>query len=306
MKRFFIFGLIFITIVTLFVYIQDNSFTNFNIFGVNISLPNAIWTALFLGLFFIFTLIYILYLNLKNSISQKNIKKDIEIIIYNIKNKILYKNEIKETKVLKNINEFIKNIEGLNIIPKKIEQFEFLEDIEKLKKGEVIETNKYKLKEDNPWFILNVKNKLKKEPEFAKEVLKKFKNEELKKEAFEIYAKKALIKDILKYDYPITLNILLSHIKDNDLGLLIQKATLTPKEQIEFAKNIYQTRSPDIELELVDSLPFAKAYLALKYEHLDLAREVIEKHNIKYFEFFLNLRNNGIKADIDEYINAKI
>ncbi|GAB6045735.1 hypothetical protein JCM11957_13330 [Caminibacter profundus] len=306
MKRFFIFGLIFITIVTLFVYIQDNSFTNFNIFGVNISLPNAIWTALFLGLFFIFTLIYILYLNLKNSISQKNIKKDIEIIINNIKNKILYKNEIKETKVLKNINEFIKNIEGLNIIPKKIERFEFLEDIEKLKNGEVIETNKYKLKVNNPWFILNVKNKLKKEPEFAKEVLKKFKNEELKKEAFEIYAKKASIKDILKYDYPITLNILLSHIKDNDLGLLIQKATLTPKEQIEFAKNIYQTRSPDIELELASSLPFAKAYLALKYEHLDLAREVIEKHNIKYFEFFLNLRNNGIKADIDEYINAKI
>ena len=50
----------------------------------------------------------------------------------------------------------------------------------------------------------------------------------------------------------------------------------------------------------------ASAYLALKYEHLQKAKEIIEENDLKFFEFFLKLRENGIKADIDEYIDSKI
>ena len=307
MKKYIIFSIIFIAISALFVYIQDNSFTAFNILGVNISLPNAVWISFFLGIFFLFSLIFIVFLNLKSSIFQKNINKDIANIIENIKNKILYKNDTKNVKVIKDINNFVINdIEGLQILPKKCEKFEFLEDIEKIINGEVIEISKYKLKEDNPWFIKNVKNRLKKEPSYAKEVLKKFKNEELKKEAFYIFAKTAPIKEILKYDYPITFDILLSHINDEGIEELIKKAKLTPKEEIEFARKLYSTKTPDEELQITSPLAWANAYLALKYEHLELAEEIIETHNLKFFKFFLYLRKAGVKADVDEYIDSEI
>ena len=306
MKKYSIFSIILIALISIVIYLQDNTTTTLSIFGINITLLDAVWVALFLSLFFLFSFIYFGIINIKEYFFKRNLNKDVETIIQNIKNKILYKNEAKNTKILNELNNFTKNINGLNIIPKKIEKFEFLEDLEKLINGEVIEIEKYKLKEDNPWFIQNIKNRLKKDENFAKEVLKKYKNEELKKEAFKIFSKTASIAEILKFDYEITLDVILSHINDKDVKFLIKKAKLTPKEEIEVAKAIYQKFDPDSEFEIVESLKYANAYLALKYEHLEKAKEIIEANNLKFFEYFLKLRESGIKVDIDEYIKSSI
>ena len=304
MKKYVIFSIILISLLTLFIYIENNSFTSLNIFGINVSLPNAVWAAIFLSIFFIFSLIFFFFINFKNYLYQKNIQKDILNIITNIKNRIFYKESNIPAKILSDINNFTKNIKGLNIKPEPLEKFEFLEDIKKLLSGETIEISKYKLNSDNPWFIMNVKNRLKKNPDYAKEVLKKFKNEELKKEAFYIWAKTAPIREIIKYDYEITYDIIKSHINDNDLKLLIEKAKLTPSEEIEIAKELYGKISPDKELELLKPLKWAEAYLALKYEHIELAKEIIETNNLQFFKYFLELKELGKKEDIDEYIEA--
>ncbi|WP_456488307.1 hypothetical protein [Caminibacter pacificus] len=304
MKKYFIFGIIFIALITLFVYIENNTFTTFSLLGVNISLPNAVWIAVFLGVFFLFSIIFLGFINLKGSLFQKNIKKDTQTLINNIKNKILFIDQTKEVKILKNINQFVKNnINGLEILPKKIEGFEFLEDIEKLKNGETIEISKYKLKPENPWFILNVKNRLKKESNYAREVLKKFKNEELKKEAFYIYAQKAPVYEILKYPYDITFDIVKSHINEEGFEKLLEKAKLSPKEEIEIAKELYGKKDPDSELETIKPLKWGYAYMAIKYSHFDLARQIVEENNLKFFEYYLNLPQ---KDDIDEYIDSQI
>jgi hypothetical protein len=305
MKKYFIFSIILIGLIGLFVFIEDNSITTFELFGISISLPNALWVVIFLSIFLIFSIIFIAFSNLKNTFYKKAVTKDIDTIIENIKNQIFYKNNFKDTKILTNINNFIKNIKGLEIEPKKVEKFEFLEDIEKLKNGEVIEISKYRLENDNPWFILNVKNRLKKEPNYAKEVLKKFKNEELKKEAFYIYAKNAEIKEILKYDYPITLDIILAHIDNPQVTELLKRAKLSPKDEITIAKKLYN-QDPEKELKIIEPLKWGYAYLAIKYEHLDLAKEIIQENNLEFFEYYLKLREAGIKADIDEYINSAI
>jgi hypothetical protein len=246
-------------------------------------------------------------LNIKEYFYKKNIRKDIETLITNIKNRILYKQPIhKEVKILKNCNNFVKNIEGLNIKPQKCEKFEFLEDIEKLVSGEVIEISKYKLSENNPWFIQNIKNRLNKDESFAKEVLKKYKNEELKKLAFKIFAKNASISEILKYDYEIDADIIKAHLKDPDVKFLLEKAKLTPRVEIEIAKAIHQTIDPDKEFEILEPLKWASAYLAFKYEHIEKAKEIIEENELKFFEFFLRLKEAGVKADIDEYIDSEI
>jgi len=303
MKKYVIFSIIVIALLSLFIYIQDNSYTTLNIAGVNLSLPNALWVALFLSVFFLFTIIFFLIIHFQTYIYKKNVQKDIAIIIDNIKNHIFYKKIHKPAKILTNINNFTQNIEGLNIKPEKKEKFEFLEDIKKLLNGETVEIGKYKLKEDNPWFILNIKNRLHKNPDYAKEILRKFKNEELKKEAFYIYAKKAPVKEILKYPYEINIEIIKAHINDNDLKLLLERAKLSAKEQIEVAREIYSTKTPDEELEILKPLPLAEAYLAIKYEHMDLAKEVIEANELKFFKFFIELKENK-KVDIDEYIES--
>jgi len=303
MKKYVIFSIIVIALLSLFIYIQDNSYTTLNIAGVNLSLPNALWVALFLSVFFLFTIIFFLIIHFQTYIYKKNVQKDTAIIIDNIKNHIFYKKIHKPAKILTNINNFTQNIEGLNIKPEKKEKFEFLEDIKKLLNGETVEIGKYKLKEDNPWFILNIKNRLHKNPDYAKEILRKFKNEELKKEAFYIYAKKAPVKEILKYPYEINLEIIKAHINDNDLKLLLERAKLSAKEQIEVARDIYSTKTPDEELEILKPLPWAEAYLAIKYEHMDLAKEVIEANDLKFFKFFIDLKEKE-KVDIDEYIES--
>ena len=307
MKKYILFSIILIALITLLVYIEENSVTTFSLLGINITLPNAVWTAIFLGIFFLFSIVFFGVLNIKEYFYKKNIQKDIEILITNIKNRILFKEPLKkEVKILKNCNNFVNNINGLEIKPKKCERFEFLEDIEKLINGEVIEISKYKLNEDNPWFIQNIKNRLKKDENFAKEVLKKYKNEELKKLAFRIYAKNASINEILKYDYEIDVETIKAHLKDPDVKLLFEKASLTPKEEIEIAKSIHQTLDPDREFEIVEPLKWASAYLALKYEHIEKAKEIIEENELKFFEYFLKLREAGVRADIDEYIDSEI
>ncbi len=307
MKKYAIFSIILIGIITLFVYMEDNSITSFNLAGIHLSLPNAVWTALFLTIFFISSIIFFGILHIKEFFYKKNLQKDIEILTTNIKNKILFKEPLKkEVKILKNCNNFINNIEGLEIKPKKCEKFEFLEDIEKLLNGEVIEISKYKLNENNPWFIQNIKNRLNKDENFAKDVLKKYKNEELKKLAFKKLAGKASINEILKYDYEIDFDIINSHLNDPDVKFLLKKAKLTPNEEIEIARNLHQTFDPDKEFEIIEPLKWGSAYLAFKYEHIEKAKEIVEANNLKFFEFFLKLRANGIKADIDEYIDSKI
>jgi hypothetical protein len=304
MKKYSIFSLIFIGLITLFVYMEDNSTTTFNIFGINLSLPNAVWVAIFLGLFYLLSILFFVFIHLQNFFYKKNIQKDIEIMLHNIKNAILYKNNFKNVKILKYCNNFVRNIKGLEIEPNPTERFEFLEDIKKLKNGETVEISKYKLNENNPWFVLNIKNRIKKDPHYAKEVLRRFKNEELKKEAFYIYAKIAPISEIVKYDYPITKDIILAHIKDNDLKKLLQKTNLNKFEQIEIAKAIYGSRSPDEELDITEPLPYANAYLALKYEHIEKAKEIIEENSLKFFEYLLKLKECGIKVEVDEYLQA--
>ena len=145
-----------------------------------------------------------------------------------------------------------------------------------------------------------------KDENFAKDVLKKYKNDELKKEAFKIYAKNASINEILKYDYEIDKEIIKAHLKDENVKLLLQKAKLLPSEEIEIAKEIHQSLDPDKEFEIIKPLKWASAYLAFKYEHIQKAKEIIEENELKFFKYFLKLKEAGVKADIDEYIDSRI
>jgi len=307
MKKYIIFSVLLIGTISLFVYTQTNATTTFSLFGIRITLLDAVWMAIFLILSMILSLIFMGVLNIKNYFLSKNIKKDKEFILTHIRNRILFKDsKLKEVKILKDIFNFSNLINGLEIEAKKIDGFEFLEDLEKIKKGEVVDLKKYKLRNDNKWNILNTLNRIKIDKDFAKDMLLKPINEEVKKAAFYIVIEEMSINEMLRYNYDIPFEVVKKHVRDENFNKLLNRIKLSPKEEIEIAREIHQTIDPDKEFEILKPLKLASAYLALKYEHLQKAKEIIEENDLKFFEFFLKLRENGIKADIDEYIDSKI
>ena len=304
MRKYTTISFIVIAIIGLFTYINTNATTTFSLFGVNVTLFNAIWTMLFLTIFYLVSIIYFGIEKIRTFIFEKNIKKDKENIIKNIEANILYKNQKFPIKELKDIQSFINMVQGLKINPQENEKFPFLEDIIKLQNGEIVDLKKYKLSNDNPWVLKNLENKIAKgDINSAKEAL----NTPLKDKAINLLSQKADAKEILDNDYPITKETILNNIKSDKLKELIDKSNLSNMEYIQIAQKLYKTNeNPEFVMELFKEKIVAYIYLLIEYEMIDEAYEEAKEKEIKLFEYYLLLRQNGIKIDIKEFIDAKL
>jgi len=304
MKKYSIISIIIIGLAGLFTYINTNATTTFNLFGVNITLLNAVWTMLFLTVFYIVSIIYFSIEKFKNFTFSRNIKKDKENILKNIENKILYKNKLFPIKELTKLEEIVEMIEGDKFKFKESETFPFINDLLKLQNGEIVDLKKYKFSKDNPWYLKNIENKIDKEDiNAAKEAL----DTPLKEKALRLLSKKADIKEILANDYPITKETILNNLKSPRLKELIEKSNLTNKEYIEIAQTLYKdTEVPEELLEIFEGKIVPYIYLLIEYEMIDKALELSKENDIKFFEYYLLLRSNGVKIDIKEYMNATI
>lgn len=303
MKKYTLISFLFIALAGLLTYINTDSSTTFNIFGINLTLYNAVWTMLFLSVFYIFSLIYFAIIKYKNFAFEKNIHKDKINIIKNIENRILFKNKTLPVKIMKDLEEFIEMVEGLKITPKKSEFFPFMEDLEKLQNGEVVDLKSYKFSQDNPWVIKNIENRLNNEDvEAAKEALK---IESLKEKALKIISKKAPINEILANNYPIYKETILNNLESPRLKELIEKSNLKNNEYIEIAKILYlkEEHNPENVLNLFENKTVPYIYLLIKYEMLDKAKELAKENELKFFEYYLDLKEKNIK--LDDFLDAR-
>ena len=305
MKKYSIISIIIIALAGLLTYINTNATTTFNLFGVNITLLNAVWTMLFLAVFYIVSIIYFSVEKFKNFTFSRSIKKDKENILKNIENKMLFKDKLLPIKELTKIEEIVEMIEGDKFKFKENETFPFINDLLKLQNGEIVDLKKYKFSKDNPWYLKNIENKIDKEDiQAAKEAL----NTPLKEKALKLLSKKADVKEILANDYPITKETILNNLESPRLKELIEKSNLTNKEYIEIAQILYKdTKVPEQLLEMFETKIVPYIYLLIEYEMIDKAMELSRENDIKFFEYYLLLRENGVKVDIREYIkNASI
>jgi hypothetical protein len=303
MKKYTLISFLFIALAGLLTYINTDSSTTFNIFGINLTLYNAVWNMLFLSVFYIFSLIYFAIIKYKNFAFEKNIHKDKINIIKNIENRILFKNKTLPVKIMKDLEEFIEMVEGLKITPKKSEFFPFMEDLEKLQNGEVVDLKSYKFSQDNPWVIKNIENRLNNEDvEAAKEALK---IESLKEKALKIISKKAPINEILANNYPIYKETILNNLESPRLKELIEKSNLKNDEYIEIAKILYlkEEHNPENVLNLFENKTVPYIYLLIKYEILDKAKELAKENELKFFEYYLDLKEKNIK--LDDFLDAR-
>jgi len=304
MKKYTIISIILIALAGLFTYINTNSTTTFDMFGIHITLLNAVWTVLFLVVFYLVSIIYFSIEKFKTFKFDRNIKKDKENILKNIENKILYKDKVLPIKELTELEEIIEMISGDKIKFKESEKLEFINDLLKLQNGEVIDLKKYKFTKDNPWYLKNLENKINKEDlDAAREALET----PLKDKALKLLAKKAELREILANDYPITKETILNNLDSDRLKELIEKSNLSNEDYIEIAQILYKdTKIPEELLELFESKKVVYIYLLIEYEMIDKAMELAKENDIKIFEYYLLLRENGVKIDIKEYLNAKL
>jgi len=303
MKKYTIISFIIIGFIGLFTYINTNESSTFNVLGIDITMPNAIWVMVFLFIFYLISIIYFTIEKIKNFAFSRNIKKDKTNLFNNIKNKILYKNKLYPIKELTNLEDIIEMIEGDKFIFKESE-IDFINDLAKLQKGESVDLKKYKLDKNNPWVLKNLENKIANgDIKAAKEAL----NTPLKDKAIQLLSKEASVEEILSNNYPISKETILNNLNSPKLKDLIDKSNLSNEEYIEIAQTLYkQTDIPEKLLELFKNKIVPYTYLLIEYEMIDKAKEIAKENNLKIFEYYLLLREKGVKIDIKEYLNAKI
>jgi len=304
MKKYTVISILYIFTIGLFTYINTNSTTTFNLFGIHVTLLDALWTVAFLAIFYLISITYFSIEKFKNFVFSRNVKKDKENILKNIENKILFKDKVLPIKELIEIEEIIEMINGDKLKFKESEKLSFINDLMKLQNGEVIDLKKYKFSKDNPWYLKNLENKINKEDiQAAKEAL----NTPLKEKALKLLSKKADIKEILANNYPITKETILNNLKSDRLKELINKSNLTNEEYIQIAQEVYKiNENPEFVMEIFKEKIVAYIYLLIEYEMIDKAMELAKENDVKIFEYYLLLRENGVKIDIKEYLNAKL
>jgi hypothetical protein len=283
MKKYSLISIIYISVVTLLIFINSNAVTTYSIFGVNVTLPDSLWFALFLTIFYLISVIYFAISKFKTFLFEKKLKKEKNIILKNIENRILFKKEFQKSEILSEINEFVEFIEGLKIVPKKSDTFPYLEELKRVEEGEVVDLKKYKLEKDNPWLIKNRENEI----------------------------KKATIKELLQKNLPITKEQIINNLEtlsEKELKKAIENSNLKPRDYIEIAKLCYKKMgdNPELLFSIFEKRVEAYIYLLIQFEMIEKAIELSKENDIKFFEFYLKLRENGEKIDIEEYLDATI
>jgi uncharacterized integral membrane protein len=309
MKYYILLSAVLIGLLVGVVYFQNSGdYLTISLFGVNLTFPSALWLLGGMGIIFLIGLIFLGTTTFKYNTYRKRVAKEIKQILNWGKELIFYRatkgDEPKKMKVLDQLKEFVGNIWGDKLTFQRWEKFPYMLDLKKIKEGEYVDLSKYKIPFENPWEVENGFNLLRKHPEKAGEILQKYKDEKLRQEAFKVFAKTAPISEILRFDYPVDVEIILKHIQDPKVGRLLARTKLTPQEQVEVARAIYTTRTPEEEMELLSPQPVGQVYLAFKYEHLEQGKKLAEEHNIHLFDFFVVMREKGIKVEIDQFLGS--
>ncbi|MEO1942618.1 MAG: LapA family protein [Campylobacterales bacterium] len=305
LKYFLILSIILIGGLVGVVYFQNQGATlTVTLFGINLTFPVALWLAGGMGLIFLIGAIGLFLSNMRYSIYRKHLEKELKQLLDWSRELIFYRKvgEPKRLKVLGLMKEFIGNLWGDRLTFNRWENFPYMIDLKQINEGKYVDLSKYKIPFDNPWEVKNGWNLLKKDPSKAGEILKKYKDPALRQEAFKIWAKKAPAPEILKFEYPLTLEIVVAHLDSPELKELIKQAQLNEREQVELARKLYTKKSPEEELELLEPHPIGKAYLAFKYEHLEKGKEIVEEKNIHLFDYFILMRERGIRVEVDQFL----
>ena len=123
--------------------------------------------------------------------------------------------------------------------------------------------------------------------------------------------KKATIQELLQKNLPITKEQIINNLEtlsEKELKKAIENSNLKPRDYIEIAKLCYKKMgdNPELLFSIFEKRVEAYTYLLIQFEMIEKAIELSKENDIKFFEFYLKLRENAEKIDIEEYLDATI
>ena len=334
-KKYMAAGLLLILIIGLYVFSFEGGRYTLDFFGINITLPIAVWVIVPAIILYIFTLIHMMFygaieFSKKRALKKghKNFIKATKNVLLGLDNNVQFKSEwLKLPGAILNIFNIDPRKRAKKVPNEEIQ--EILDLKEKLDRGEVVDLSKYRLPIDNPLVLENLENKLKKDKLYADGILKNCpdRNLPLCKEAFREFAKYASLDQIRKYEkegYKIDkeiFDILIErfHSKENPINLtnddianLIKNLDFEKEDFIALAKKLKSKMNPDALIFLFERLfnEFPKAsdaYLFILFElqMIDKAREILENSSLdEYVKFkhLLFLIDSGKNFDIEDFV----
>ena len=334
-KKYMAAGLLLILIIGLYVFSFEGGRYTLDFFGVNISLPIAVWVIVPAIILYLFTLIHMMFygaieFSKKRALKKghKNFIKATKNVLLGLDNNVQFKSEwLKLPGAILNIFNIDPRKRAKKVPNEEIQ--EILDLKEKLDNGEVVDLSKYRLPIDNPLVLQNLENKLKKDKLYADGILKNCpdKNLSLCKKAFREFAKYAPLDQIKKYEkegYKIDreiFEIIIDRLnakehpldlKNDDIVDLIKNLDFEKEDFIALAKKLKSKMNPDALIFLFERLfnEFPKAsdaYLFILFElqMIDKVREILENSSVDEYVKFKNLLfliDNGKNFDIEDFV----
>ncbi|MFA7084658.1 MAG: hypothetical protein WC141_09000 [Arcobacteraceae bacterium] len=328
-KRYILASVIFIAVVTGYVFSIAQTDYQITLFDNTFLLPVALWVMLPLLVLFLASVIHMVFYGLKGYFNASSLNKDESNMIKLLKNKLLKKDEVIKFKnpIFQEIGEVLSQVS----IEIKADSFqsrnssinELAQDLIAIKNKKHVTTN-YKLPTSNEICIANNINRINEQADWAVEILKKstqYTQKEvavaftkvlndksmtsLKKVLPNITLDKAMLKELLKKDsvqdeFSLSKEELLKYLKPVDF---------TKQEFLDIAKLYKRSLTPDDIISLFDELSNnnelaleAYVYILFEYEMIDKIRDIFastSNDELKAFKALLELKDSGKQYTLD-------
>ena len=335
LKKYVFFSFVLMLLVGGFVYSQIDSNYTFEIFGVPISLPVAVWIVIPMFLMFLASFFHMAYYSFKNFMVLKKYRKDYETLVDSVSLALLrepkshnYKTqEGRNLGVVSDNSEMIPRDYKLPVKDERIKRS--LEYIKDISNGIYVELEGVNLSPQNPLLVKNIQNRLKDEPTYSGVVLKKCDEfpKDLCKEALRTYISisgdVSKLKEYVKLFDKETLCYLIDEAKKEDRNLELSVSDLVyfiehmkdrfdVRDYIELARKVKDLFGPDERLELFERLKALdeKAeggylYTLFDLEMIERAKEFLETtHEDEWqnFKAYLELKECGRNYSLDLFV----
>ncbi len=331
-KKYLFFSMVLIALCGLYVFtFQDGSYL-IEFFGVPVTLKIAVWIVIPMIILAFFSVLHLIYHNMKYYVSNRALIKDYET----------YKQACKAALLNEEVNATYKtewfklSSQMLSVLNSKEEGAKALvdenlkkicDDLALVEKGEIADLKAYRLRNDNPIYIENRTNQLKQDPKMALDILRTCEGKletPLCKLAYDMLIKHGTYLEIKRQDFPLRSEDVITLIERNldeedsfsmedaNIGELVESVDLSKDEYIKVAKLLKRNMNPDTLVAMFENIyanetKAGKAYLYVLFElqMIDRAREVLqntEENEFEEFKTLLFLRENGKNTDTKLFV----
>ncbi|BCD65851.1 hypothetical protein NitYY0826_C0783 [Nitratiruptor sp. YY08-26] len=323
-KRYIFFSIILMLIVAGIVYSQVDKVYTFDVFGVPVTLPVAVWIIVPMFILFLASFFHMSYYSFINFMVLKRYRKDYDTLIDSFADAIMQepKSHQYKTTEAKNLGNVTDKSHILPVdfkIDTKDERLKKpLDYVKDITNGIYVDIEGFKLSPKNALLVKNYENRLKSEPIFSGVILKNCSEypQELCQKALQAYITFNDISKIKDYAKLFTFETLMELIEqyatkekemlhEQDIEYILQESQmqLNEEEYMQLAKKIKDVLSPDERLKFFGKLKekdekseAAYLYTLLDLEMIEKAKKFLEttaENELLNFKAYLELKECG-------------